>query len=95
MFVFSTLDGKGRTPFLRKKEQYRKLAIVSKNTSWFQRGCREVVRYEYFVAIIPVFSKLQQVFGFVELRQFFSLFFFLIFEDVKLCWRNSESRDST
>jgi len=22
----------------------------------YQRGCREVVRYEHFVAIIPVFS---------------------------------------
>ena len=36
-----------------------------------------------------------QVFGFLELRQFFSLFFFLIFVDVKLFRRNSESRDSS
>ena len=27
-----------------------------------QRGCREVVRYEYFVAIIPVFSTFSNFF---------------------------------
>ena len=27
-----------------------------------QRGCREVVRYEYFVGIIPVFSTFSKIF---------------------------------
>ena len=39
-----------------------RLVITTYVHSTYQRGCREVVRYEYFVAIIPVFSTFSNFF---------------------------------
>ena len=56
-----------------------------------------LLRFFLQLLIIPLDQEflVQQVFCFVELRQFFILFFFLVFEVVKLCRVNLESPDST
>ena len=49
-----------------KIKQHEQLKLKFKSrlfVSLPQRGCREVVRYEYFVGIIPVFFQLFQTFS--------------------------------